>query len=153
MNKRGYVSDQGNGATLARQGDDFILVTVDGTRTVFKPSGILTTFYASESVSPDGTRLDFTYELQTVDLGLGSSFTFTKLMSVVSTSGLRIDYTYSQSDPLIRNGARATNTQQPSAGVISSYQYHQQFVQQQPFFSEITVLDNAGNNYRLRLRV
>lgn len=146
-----YVSDQGNGATLARQGDDFILVTVDGTRTVFKPSGILTTFYASESVSPDGTRLDFTYELQTVDLGLGSSFTFTKLMSVVSTSGLRIDYTYSQSDPLIRNGARATNTQQPSAGVISSYQYHQQFVQQQPFFSEITVLDNAGNNYRLRL--
>lgn len=146
-----YVADQGDGATLTRQGSDFILVTADGTRTVFKPSGYPTTLFASESVSPDGTRLDFSYATQTIDLGWVGSFVATKLMSVASTSGFRVDYTYSQSDPLVRNGARATNTQQPGAGVISSYQYNQQFTQQPSFSSEIAVVDNAGNNYRLRL--
>ncbi len=145
-----YTSDQGDGAELTKQGDDFILVTADGTQTRFSVPTV-GIYYATEAIRPDGTTLTFDYDTQVVDYGwIAGQLPVTRLMSVTSNSGFEVNYSYaaeSVSEPngivnfTRRTAVEVTNTQQSSSGIVGSIGHDRD-----PYYGpEMTVTDHAGN--------
>jgi RHS repeat-associated protein len=156
-----FVSDQANGATLTKQGELYILVTSDGTRTTFS-NPLNNVYRATDSTSADGARISFAYQTAnfiTTDFinNPQPPITATRLISVINNNGLVLNYkyannvefvvgTYDDVENWLKKTEVALKNTPISDAVIARAQYG--YSQNN---TEISIIDNSGQQIRYRL--